>query len=121
MAEVREKSGKDYKVGKNKPPVDTRWKKGQSGNPIGCPRKLPALDKLMAEVLGKEDGKGKTEAQKILEAVIKRAMKGDVKAAEMLLNRGYGLPKQTLNIETAPIPIMTVDPLASETKEADKK
>lgn len=121
MAEIRENSGKEYKVGKGRPPLNTRFKKGQSGNPMGGPRKLPALDKLMAEVLGKEDGKGKTEAQKILEAVIKRAMKGDVKAAEMLLNRGYGLPKQTLNIESAPIPIMTVDPLNGDKSEEQKQ
>jgi hypothetical protein len=36
----------DYEIGKNKPPTDTRWKKGQSGNPRGRPkaRKSDQLD-----------------------------------------------------------------------------
>ena len=29
---------RDYEVGKGKPPKETRWKKGQSGNPKGRPR-----------------------------------------------------------------------------------
>jgi len=35
---------RDYEVGRGKPPVHSRFKKGQSGNPRGCPPKnLPAL------------------------------------------------------------------------------
>ena len=35
---------RDYEVGRGKPPVHTRFKKGQSGNPRGpCPKNLPAL------------------------------------------------------------------------------
>jgi hypothetical protein len=74
--------------------------KGQSGNPKGKPRKLPALDKLMAEILGEEKD-GITAAQAILSILRAKATKGDLKAAEMLLDRGYGKPKQStdLNIE----------------------
>ena len=37
-----------------------KFKKGQTGNPNGRPRKLPELDKLLADVLGEEkDTKGK--------------------------------------------------------------
>jgi hypothetical protein len=32
-----------YAVGKGKPPLGTRWKKGQSGNPRGRPRKLASF------------------------------------------------------------------------------
>jgi Family of unknown function (DUF5681) len=28
----------DYKVGKGRPPLSTRWKPGQSGNPKGRPK-----------------------------------------------------------------------------------
>jgi len=68
-----------------------RWKKGQSGNPSGKPKKLPAIDKLLAEVLGKTEGKI-TEAEAILRAIMLKAKKGDVRAAELLLDRAYGKP-----------------------------
>lgn len=74
-----------------------QFKPGKSGNPHGRPKKLPAIDKLMADVLGSIDGKD-SEAQAILEALANRAKKGDVRAAEVLLDRGYGKAKQTTEI-----------------------
>ena len=69
------------------------FKKGQSGNPKGRKPKLPELDILMADILGEEKN-GKTTAQAILAALVRKAKRGDIRAAEVLLNRGYGLPKQ---------------------------
>lgn len=69
-----------------------KFKKGQSGNPAGRP-KLPDLTELMSDILGEEKD-GKTAAQAILAALRAKAAKGDIRAAELLLNRGYGLPKQ---------------------------
>jgi hypothetical protein len=91
----RESTG--YTVGKGKPPAHTRFKKGQSGNPKGRHPKLPALDILLAEVLGEEKN-GTTAAQKILIALYKKALKGDTKAADILLDRGYGKAKQDVNL-----------------------
>jgi hypothetical protein len=34
-----QKTTGDYKIGKGKPPKDTQWKPGQSGNPRGRPRR----------------------------------------------------------------------------------
>lgn len=73
----------------------TQFKKGKSGNPKGRPKKLPALDVLMAEILGEEKD-GKTAAQAILAALRAKAAKGDVRAAELLLNRAYGKPKESI-------------------------
>lgn len=78
-------------------PEHTRWKPGQSGNPNGRPKKLPDLDKLMAEVLG-PNKEGRDGMQVIIEALLKKAAKGDVKAAELLLNRGYGKAKQFISM-----------------------
>ena len=78
------------------------FKKGQTGNPNGRPHKLPDLQIILAEVLGKETN-GKTAAQKILDALQKRSLKGGAegnRAAEILLNRGYGLPKQYVDMTT---------------------
>lgn len=69
-----------------------KFKKGQTGNPNGRPKKLPQLDALIADVLGEEKD-GKTAAEAILMAMRAKAAKGDVRAAELILNRAYGKPK----------------------------
>ena len=71
------------------------FKKGKSGNPKGRPKKLPDIDELLDKVLG-TDGKGKSEAEAILTALMAKAKKGDVRAAEVLLDRAYGKVKQTI-------------------------
>lgn len=71
--------------------------KGKSGNPNGRPKKIPELDKLLADVLGDEKD-GITAAQAILMALRKKAASGDVRAAEVLLERAYGKPRQGLDI-----------------------
>jgi hypothetical protein len=73
-----------------------KFKKGQSGNPNGRPKKCPALDKLIDEVLGEEKD-GITAAQAILMALRSKAAKGDVRAAELLLDRAYGKSKQSID------------------------
>jgi hypothetical protein len=65
-------------------------------NPNGRPKKIPEIDKLLVEVLG-EDG---IEAREILKALIVKAKKGDVRAAEVLLDRTYGKAKQDINQKT---------------------
>lgn len=73
----------------------TPFKKGNKANPFGRPKKLPELEKLLSEVMG-EDGDGQNEAKEILLALIKSAKKGDVRAAELLLDRCYGKSPQTI-------------------------
>lgn len=71
------------------------FKKGKSGNPAGRPKKLPELDRLIAEVLGEEKD-GHTAALAILKKWRQMAANGNLKAGEMLFDRGYGKPKQTI-------------------------
>ena len=75
------------------PPGAKPFKKGQSGNPKGRVPKIPELDKLLAEVLGEEKD-GIEAAKAILMALRAKATKGDVRAAEVLLDRAYGKAKQ---------------------------
>jgi len=66
-------------------------------NKEGRPKKLPELDKLLADVLGEEKD-GITAAEAILKALRAKATKGDIRAAEVLLDRGWGKAKQSVDI-----------------------
>lgn len=86
-------------------PNNKPFKKGQSGNPRGRPKKLPQLDLLLADVLGEEKD-GITAAEAILKALRMKATKGDVRAAEVILDRAYGKSKQVneLTIKESKLP-----------------
>jgi hypothetical protein len=89
-----------------------KFKKGQTGNPNGRPKKLPELGKLMADILGDEKN-GLSTAERILKAIEAKALKGDIKAAEVLLDRAYGKPKQTTDTNitsTEPLVIIRTEP-----------
>jgi hypothetical protein len=79
------------------------FKKGQSGNPNGRPKKLPELDKLLADVLGEEKD-GVTAADAILRKLRAMAAQGNIRAAEILLDRAYGKAKQSTDITLNQIP-----------------
>jgi hypothetical protein len=76
--------------------IEPRWKKGETGNPNGRPKKLPALDLIMANVMAK----------------------GDIKAAQLLLDRAYGKSKQNIDITTQGEKVTV--PTIIFTKDADK-
>lgn len=94
------------------PPVHTRFKKGHPGGP-GRP-KLPDLKEAMARALGEQAKDGTTALDQIIEAMRRKAAQGDVKAAELLLARGFGKPRESVDITSggekiAAPPIMWVD------------
>lgn len=66
---------------------------GESGNPNGRPKKMPEIDALLSDILNEEKD-GLNAAMAILLAIRNKAFKGDIRAAEMLLDRAYGKPKQ---------------------------
>ena len=53
---------------------------------------------LLADVLGEEKD-GVSAAEAILKAIRAKAAKGDVRAAEVILDRAYGKPKQAVDID----------------------
>lgn len=77
------------------------WKKGTSGNPGGRPKNIPNLPTLIASVLGTSDNLNKSAVEKILIKLKEKALKGDLKAAELLLNRAYGKAKQSIELSNA--------------------
>ena len=74
------------------------FKKGNPGGP-GRP-KLPDLKEILAKVLGAQTEDGKTEAEQILEALKRQAKAGTVKASQLLLDRGFGKVKESIDITT---------------------
>lgn len=81
---------------KNNLPPGAKFKKGnKAAVGHGRPRKIPSLDLLLADVLGEEQ-QGVTAGEIILKALRKKAFAGDVRAAELLLDRAYGKAKQQL-------------------------
>lgn len=73
------------------PPKDKQFKKGKTGNPKGRP-KLPDLTEVIADELGE---KGYNE---IIAKLHKMAKAGHTRAAEILLDRGYGKPNQKIDV-----------------------
>lgn len=70
-------------------------KKGEIRNPNGRPKKLPALDTLIAEIMG-EEKEGISAADAILRKLRQMATQGNLRAAEILLDRAYGKAKQVV-------------------------
>ena len=84
----------DYEVGYKKPPVATRFKKGQSGNPSGKPKKIaPELNpgKILQsidneEMIVKIEGKGKRmlKAEINFRQLFIKAIKGNLTDARLI-------------------------------------
>jgi hypothetical protein len=65
----------------------------------------------LANVLGDEKD-GKTAAEAILMALRAKAAKGDVRAAELLLDRAYGKPKQDVDLSGSMVTVIKPKPIA---------
>ena len=95
------------------------FKKGKewNGNAKGRP-KLPDLGEAMAKLLGGEDEE-KSGLKRVLAALQLRAENGDTKAIEILLDRGYGKAKQTIDMKTEHSGEVTIE-RHIKNKDADK-
>jgi hypothetical protein len=83
---------RDYAVGYGKPPVTSRFQKGQSGNPEGRRRSAKKLIDLMAEALSRQsgfpnpDGTWMTQAEVIFSVLVAQAAGSDLKAKRLLFD-----------------------------------
>jgi hypothetical protein len=75
------------------------FKKGQSGNPKGRPKKMPALEEVVAACMGEELA-GLTMAQQMFRKQMAQALKGDTRAAEFCYGYAYGKPKAPISLDT---------------------
>ena len=94
-------------VGFKKPPPETRFKKGQSGNPKGRPKgtknlKTDLQEELEEMVLVRE-GNRETQISKqraMVKSLMAKAVKGDTRAANLLLQRIERLLEANVAAET---------------------
>ena len=86
----------DYEVGYGKPPKDTKFKKGQSGNPMGRPRKQRKKSKRLGEIFSrildqpmdiKEGGKTAAFSKRevLVMSTVHAALKGDARARQLAI------------------------------------
>lgn len=87
-----------------------KLKTGNTVNVTGRPPILPDIKRAMAIVLGREVAPDKTQLDLLMGRLMELAMDGDTKAAQILLDRGYGkeLQKMALESEAGKVTEMTV-------------
>jgi hypothetical protein len=103
---------KDFKLndGRPLPPVETRWKPGESGNPKGRPKNGESLTSLLRELVFSacpNDPERRRFAELLVRRVLQEALKGDLRSFKEICNRLEG---------RVPFPIERVVP-----KEPDRR
>ncbi len=88
----------DDKTGYGKPPKHTQFKPGQSGNPKGRPRgaknlKTDLEEELRELIVVREGGNVKTVSKQraMLKSLTAKAVQGDPRAADIVINMMYRL------------------------------
>jgi hypothetical protein len=91
MSDDPSKKPVNYKVGNKHPPLENRFKSGESGNPNGRPKgkrnfKSDLIAELEQTITIKEDGHDVTVSKQraVIKSLIGNAIKGDVRATTAL-------------------------------------
>jgi hypothetical protein len=94
---MKHHSTKDYEVGYGRPPVHSRFKPGQSGNPAGRPKgaknfATEIAAELKEEILVKEAGVTKrlSKRRAMVKRQAERALQGDTRAFSCLVAMSLG-------------------------------
>jgi hypothetical protein len=101
-----------YEVGYGRPPINTRFKAGQSGNPKGKPKGRKKMGALLQDVLSeripiREGDKIRkvSRAEAAVRALMQKALRGDAKAFATLI----ALTQQSGEFERDPQPFTRIE------------
>jgi hypothetical protein len=86
---------------KGVPPEHSKFKKGQSGNPAGRKKGTLKDIKVVLQDLLSQEKNGAQLIDGLMSVVVNKALKGDLKAVEMLLGYTYGKATQRTEITGA--------------------
>ena len=78
------------------PRTETSWKKGQSGNLNGAPKKGYSITAMLKEMLDSDQD----IKYKLGKVILEKALEGDIAAIKMLWSYIDGLPRQGLEVST---------------------
>jgi Family of unknown function (DUF5681) len=117
----------NYSVGYAKPPLHTRFQKGQSGNrkgrPVGSRNTATLFDKTFNErVLIKKNGRQKkiTKAELIVELVFNKAASGDWRPLKLLFELLLSSREGGAEPFRAQTPLEALNELIEKADEADR-
>jgi hypothetical protein len=114
---------RDYAVGYGRPPAETRFQKGQSGNPDGRPRGTKKLVTLLAEVLSQRsglpnpDGSWMTKAEAIFFSLANQASSPDLRAKKLLFDVLIKLQQANICFTSDRLPEIQLDDGESEAQD----
>ena len=98
---------KDYDVGYKKPPKNTQFQPGQSGNPQGRPKGTKNLstdldEELNQKILVTEGGKQQevTKQRAMIKTLFAKAMQGNTQAAKALITLIIGLEQSRRDFQS---------------------
>jgi hypothetical protein len=106
---AKKRRSSNYTIGYRRPPKDTQFKPGKSGNPTGRPKGSRPVGAILKEILGRKVSvteNGKTRRLGVMEVIFHRlindAMRGNPKAVTLLLSLHdrYGeAPQSSLQLD----------------------
>ncbi len=106
-----------YAVGKNKPPLHTRWPKGRSGNPKGRPKGARNYDTVALEFLSERMPIRTASGEKMMDSVQlalnklrEKVGKGDMKAIDRTLHESRRLMPAPMIAPAAVDPVAQLSP-----------
>jgi hypothetical protein len=116
MDENQNKPKGKYRVGKGRPPTETQWKCGQSGNPSGRPKGSRNFATIFGEILNRtrtvlRNGKRSPISTRefIAEVVVQKAAGGDLNAYRELRSMEPEIAREQRTIK-----LITLDMSAEE-------
>ena len=88
---------------------DGTFKKGESGNPNGRPKKGLAISDILESIGARSHSVDKSMKEKVLEVVYESALAGDLNCAKFIADRTEGTALQKMSVTTnEPVQVLKI-------------